>query len=109
MRKLEENFTYKGVTFKIIKRGQKAIMLDAKADFYNSNSVEVWQLRYSKDRMIKGNLIKASEKKPSNEDYPYVAHQFMGSHFENDFLMLEKALERFNEYENGIRPKSIKL
>ena len=107
MVKLERTFIYKGVTFEIIKKGKKAVMLDAKADFYNCKSVEVWQLRYSKDSYIKGNLIPAREKKPSNEDYPYCAHQFMESHFNSHDEMMEVANKRFNEYESGERPRKI--
>lgn len=105
MIKLDNEFRYKGVDFKIIKRGKKAIMLDAKADFYTCKSVEVWQIRHSKDKTIKNNFIPARERKPSNEDYPFSAHQFMLNHFECGFDF-QKAYETiFKEYETGIRPK----
>tara|TARA_R110000772_G_scaffold189416_2_gene300419 strand:+ start:1904 stop:2242 length:339 start_codon:yes stop_codon:yes gene_type:complete len=106
MIKLDNEFRYKGVDFKITKRGKKAIMLDAKSDFYTCPSVEVWQIRHSKDRTIKGNFISAGERKPSNEDYPYSAHQFMLNHFECGFDFTKACDKMFNEYENGIRPKN---
>jgi hypothetical protein len=106
--KLNEEFTYKGVRFKIIKRGKNAIMLDAKSDFYDCSSIEVWQLIKTNDRTINGNFIKGGFKKPNNNDYPYSAHQFMSKHFDNEYLFYNKANERFDEYENGLRPKSIK-
>lgn len=107
MIRLDNEFTHKGVTFKIIKRGKKAVILDAKADFYTCESVEVWQIRHSKDSTIKGSFIAAREIKPGNENYPYTAHQFMRNHFKSDEEFMDAALKRFNEYENGIRPKKI--
>ena len=107
MIQLEDKFTYKGVQFEIIKRGKKAVMLSAKADFYDCDSIEVWQIRHSKDVTINGVLVPAREKKPSNEDYPYRAHQFMSKHYQSAYKMFAVALKRFNEYENGIRPKQV--
>ena len=77
MRLIEEEFKYKGVYFKVLKRGKAAIILEAKADFYPCESVEVWKIRHSKESIIKGVVIDPGEKKPSNEDYPYYAHQYM--------------------------------
>lgn len=101
-------FVYKGVTFEVLKNGKNAIMLDAKSDFYDCQSIEVWYKRETKDRYINGVFVKGGVKRPSNNDYPYYAHQFMRKHFENEYLFLNKVNERFNEYENGLRPKSIK-
>lgn len=108
MKKIENKFKYKGVNFEVLKRGEKCIMLKADATFYNCKSVEVWQLRVSKESIIKGNVVPIHERKPSNEDYPYNAHQFMENHYKGGFIeMMEKAEKRFNEYETGIRPKSL--
>lgn len=108
MKRIEEDFKYKGVTFKIVKRGKKAIMLDAKASFYTCKSIEVWQIRESKGSVIGESLIEPHEKKPSNEDYPYSAHQFMENHYKGGYSeMMQKAEKRFNEYETGIRPKRL--
>lgn len=107
MIKLDNEFKYKGVNFKILKRGQKSIMLSAEAEFYDCPSVEVWQIRESKDTTIKGNFVPAREMKPSNEHYPYTAHQFMSKHYPSVDVMYEKANKRFDEYEKGIRPKKI--
>lgn len=107
MIQLEDKFKYKGVQFEIIKRGEKSVMLSAKSDFYDCDSVEVWQIRHSKDVTINGVLVPAREKKPSNEDYPYRAHQFMSKHFASIYKMYKVANKRFDEYENGIRPKQL--
>lgn len=114
MRQIENEFRYKGVDFKVLKRGQKALMLEAKADFYPDNCVsyEVWQLRHSKDVEINGVLVSAGERKPNDNDYPYSSHQFMsylytGTQQEKEKTVLEKAKKRFNEYETGIRPKKL--
>ena len=105
MEKIEGSFKYKGVEFEVIKRGEKAIMLKANADFYTCKSIEVWQIRVSKESIIKGNVIPIHERKPSNDDYPYTAHQFMENHYKGGFdEMMEKAEKRFNEYETGVRP-----
>lgn len=105
MKKLEEQFRYKSVDFKQIKRGEKAIMFEASAEFYPVRSIEVWQIREAKEVTIKGTTIEPHEMKPSNEDYGFRAHQFMENHFNSfDNLMLE-AEKRFNEYETGERPK----
>lgn len=105
MIKLDNEFRYHGVDFKIIQRGENAIMLEAKADFYTCDSVEVWQIRHSKDCTIKGNFVGARERKPSNEDYPYAAHQFMRNHFDNWDDFMRACDKMFMDYENGIRPK----
>ena len=105
MIQLENEFKYKGVNFKILKRGEKAIMLRAEAPFYDCVSLEVWQIRHSKDVTINGVLVPAREKKPSNEDYPYRAHQFMSKHYESQYVMYEKANKRLKEYETGVRPQ----
>lgn len=107
MRRIEDNFKYKGVTFEVIKRGKKALMLKASASFYPKNCVsyEVWQLRYSKDSEIQGIAVAGGERKPSNEDYPYCAHQFMSYLYDSVDTMMEKVNKRFNEYEAGVRPK----
>lgn len=106
MKKLEEQFRYKSVDFKQIKRGEKAIMFEASAKFYGGNrSIEVWQIREAKEVMIKDTVVEAHEMKPSNEDYGFKAHQFMENHFNSfDDLKLE-AEKRYNEYETGERPK----
>lgn len=105
MRKLEKEFTYKGVRFKIIKRGKNALMLNAKSDFYCCPSVEVWQIRIAPPKTINGKHIEGGERKPSNEDYPYSAHQFMQNHFDSELDMVSAALKLFNEYEQGVRPR----
>jgi len=108
MRQIDNEFKYKGVYFKIIKRGEKAIMLEAKADFYDCDSVEVWQIRHSKESIIKDQVIEAGERKPSNDDYPNVAHQFMSKFYENGVEGMKAVAEkRFQEYETGVRPKQI--
>lgn len=107
MKGLDRNFKYKGVDFEIIKQGEKAVMLRAKADFYGSDSIEVWQLRYSKDRDIGGAFVSGGVMKPSNEDYPYRAHQFMRKHYSNDKEFLGTCEKRFEEYESGLRPKAV--
>ena len=107
MKELQQEFKYKGVNFKIIKEGQNAIMLDAQADFYDCPSVEVWHKRTRPDTTIKGNFVEGGFKKPSNEDYPYNAHQFMEKHYASKEAMMEKVDKRFNEYETGKRPKKI--
>ena len=107
MIKIEDQFRYKGVDFEVVKRGEKAILLTASADFYTCKSIEVWQIRHSKDVTIKGNFVPAREKKPSNENYPYTAHQFMRNHFQTEEAFQYAALKRFNEYEEGIRPKKV--
>jgi hypothetical protein len=56
---------------------------------------------------INGNFVPAREKKPSNENYPYTAHQFMRNHFQTEEAFQDAALKRFNEYEQGIRPKKV--
>ena len=107
MKKIDENFTYKGVTFRIIKRGKKAIMLDAKSHFLNGKCIEVWQIRESQGSVINGNIIEPHEKKPSDNDYPFYAHQFLESHFKSFDEMMDKVFKRFKEYELGLRPKKI--
>lgn len=107
MKKIEENFIYKGVTFKVIKRGKNAIMLDAKSNFLTSRCIEVWQIRESQGSVINGNVIEPHEKKPSDNDYPYYAHQFLESHFKSFDEMMNKVNKRFDEYELGIRPKKM--
>lgn len=105
MIRIEGTFKHKGVTFEVIQRGKKSVMLKATAPFYDCKSVEVWQLRYAKASIIKGNKIDEREIKPSNEDYPYRAHQFMEKHFKGGFVdMMKTADKRFDEYETGIRP-----
>jgi len=105
MKKLEESFRYKGVDFTQIKRGEKAIMFKAEAEFYPVRSIEVWQIREAKEVSIKGTIIEEHEMKPSNEDYGFKAHQFMENHFESFDTLMEEAEKRFNEYESGERPK----
>lgn len=105
MRKLEQEFKYKGVNFEILKRGEKAVMLSAESTYYDCESIEVWQLRYSKDREIMGAFVSGGEMKPSNEDYPYRAHQFMRKHYDSREKFVAVCKKRFNEYESGIRPK----
>jgi len=107
MKELEQEFKYKGVNFKILKEGKNAILLDAKSDFYDCPSVEVWHKRTRPDTTIAGNFVEGGFKKPSNEDYPYNAHQFMEKHYINNTDMMITALKRFNEYEDGKRPKKI--
>lgn len=51
---LNDEFAYKGVRFKVIKKGKNAIMLNAESDFYDCDSIEVWQLIKTKDRTING-------------------------------------------------------
>ena len=106
MKIIEGTFKHKGVTFEVIQRGEKAVMLKATAPFYDCNSVEVWQIRKAKASIISGNHIAEREIKPSNEDYPHRAHQFMQKHFSDDFhAMMAEADKRFNQYENGERPQ----
>lgn len=107
MIKIEDKFRHKGVDFEVVKRGKKALLLTASADFYNCESIEVWQIRHSKDCEIKGNLIPAREIKPGNENYPFTAHQFMRNHFKNQDDFQNAALKIFNEYESGVRPNKI--
>ncbi len=107
MIKLDNEFRYKGVDFKIIKRGKKSVMLEAKADFYSCESVEVWQIRHSKDSKIKDRDILARERKPSNEDYPYSAHQFMSNHFRSQEQYEKAYTKMFNDYETGVKPKKL--
>lgn len=107
MRLIEDNFKYKGVTFEIVRRGSKALLLKAIAPFYPDDCVsyEVWQLRYSKDSEIQGVAVAGGERKPSNEDYPYCAHQFMSYLHDSEEAMMEKVEKRYYEYETGVRPK----
>lgn len=107
MKDLEQNFKYKGVDFEIIKKGEKAVMLRAKADFYDCDSIEVWYLRYSKDRIINGVFVSGGVMKPSNEDYPYRAHQFLRKYYSSDEEFLGVCEKRFEEYETGLRPKAV--
>lgn len=108
MEKIEGKFKYKGVNFEVLKRGEKALMLKADAEFYTCRSIEVWQIRVAKESIINGNIIPIHERKPSNEDYPYTAHQFMENHYMLGYNeMIEKANKRFNEYETGLRPKTL--
>lgn len=114
MRRIENEFKYHGVNFTIVKRGEKALLLKAEADFYPDSCVsyEVWQLRYSKDVEINGMKVEAGERKPGDNDYPYSAHQFMsylypGTQSQKVKTVLERAEKRFSEYEAGIRPKKL--
>jgi hypothetical protein len=107
MVKIEKTFRHKQVDFEVVKRGEKALLLTARADFYICDSIEVWQIRHSKDSTIKGNFIPSREIKPGNENYPYTAHQFMRNHFKTEVEFQDAALKRFNEYEQGIRPKKV--
>jgi len=100
MRLIEDEFKYKGVSFKVLTRGKKALVLSAKADFYACESIEVWKIRYSKDRTINSVLVTGGEKKPSNEDYPMFAHQYMQKSFNSYMSMLEIANSKFDYYEN---------
>jgi hypothetical protein len=100
-------FVYKGVTFEVVKNGKNAIMLNAKSDFYDCESIEVWYKRMTNDRYINGSFVKGGIKRPSNNDYPYTAHQFMRKHFKTDEEFKEVVFKRFNEYEQLLRPKSI--
>ncbi|QCZ35068.1 hypothetical protein D8Z79_025850 (plasmid) [Escherichia fergusonii] len=108
MKKIEDNFNHKGVTFKILKRGKNAIMLDAKADFYNCASLEVWQIRKSKERTIKGKVIPAHEIKPGNEDYPFTAHQFMRNHFKTEDEFQDIALKDLMSMKKGSSKENCK-
>jgi hypothetical protein len=100
-------FIYKGVTFEVLKDGKNAIMLDAKSDFYDCQSIEVWYKIETKDRYINGNFVRGGIKKPNNNDYPYTAHQFMAKHFNSIEEFKAIAEKRFNEYENLLRPKTL--
>jgi len=109
MKEFENEFKHKGVDFKVILRGKKAVMLEASASFYPCKSVEVWQLRKRKETKIGNSIIPSGYRKPSNEDYPFTAHQFMENHFESLKLMYAQCEIRFNEYEDGTRPKKLNL
>ena len=106
--KVGEIFIYRGVTFEVVRNGKNALMLYAKSDFLTCECIEVWMKRESKDRTINGKLVKGGLRKPSNNDYPYTAHQFLSDHFKDGETFRLTAMQRFNEYENGIRPKTIK-
>jgi hypothetical protein len=109
MTKHEETFTYKGVTFKKIKEGKNATMFEASADFLTSRCIEVWQNKIRKESSINGNVIKGGIKRPNNNDYPFSAHQFLASHFKSEQAMIKQAELRFQEYEQGLRPKKNEL
>lgn len=104
--KVGDKFKYKGVDFEVLRVGKKAILLDAKADFLNGKCLEVWMIRQRKDGTINGKFVKGGFKKPSNNDYPFTAHQFLETHFISDEQLTLHALHRFQEYETGVRPKA---
>lgn len=101
MKTIEENFNYKGVTFEMIKRGSKALMFKAKADFYDCESLEVWKIRKRFNVTIADRFIGDLELKPSNEDYYYTAHQYMRKHYKSDEAFYKAANDRFEAYEEG--------
>ena len=94
------NLSIKVFPLKVLLRGKKALILSAKADFYACESIEVWKIRYSKDRTINGVIVTGGEKKPSNEDYPTYAHQYMENAFNDSTSMLAMAYNKFNYYES---------
>ena len=100
MKLLDNEFKYKGVHFTLIKRGKKALIFKAEADFYPCESIEVWKIRLSKDRKINGNVLTGGEKKPSNEDYPMFAHQYMRKHFKSNDDFIKAVENKFYYYEN---------
>ena len=101
MKKIEENFKYKGVTFEVIKRGSKALIFKAKADFYDCESLEVWKIRTRENVKIGDVFIGDLELKPSNENYYYTAHQYMRKYYKSDEAFYKAANDRFEAYEVG--------
>ena len=99
-RLIEDEFKFKGVNFKLIKRGKNALMFKAVSDFYSCESIEVWKIRISKDRVINGVSITGGEIKPSNDLYPVYAHQYMRSAFKSNDDYVNSANNKFNYYEN---------
>ena len=100
MEKIEGEFKYKGVDFKVLKRGKKALLLSASAPFYNYPSLEVWKLRLRKESKIQGNVLPKRERKPSNDDYPMYAKQFFENRYNGSQEMERLAMEAFNKFEN---------
>lgn len=107
MKLIETEFKHKGVDFKVIKRGRYTLLLEAKAEFYDCESVEVWKIRHSKERIIQGKTIDERERKPSNEDYPTDASQYFVKRYNGRAEMMEKAMVRFNKYESSGKLKEL--
>lgn len=97
MNLIENTFKHKGVNFEVIKRGDKAILLKAEAPFYDSDSLEVWEIKTRPERMIKDRVVEAQERKPSNEDYPEWASQYFRKRFDSDESFMEAAENKFNQ------------
>jgi hypothetical protein len=104
---MEKIFRHKGVEFEVLKEGEKALLLSAKSDFYDCESMEVWQIKERPDMTIGGKFVAGGLKKPGNNDYPFWAHQFMRKHYTSDEAFLNVVEKRFQEYEQGLRPKKL--
>lgn len=110
VRLLPQEHTSGGWKLKQIKRGEHAVMYEGHMPGTNLKSYEVWHIRERKATVInvKGKEpthVPRRELKPTNEDYPYWAHQFIVSHYHNkDVTALDMANKRFEEYETGVRP-----
>lgn len=102
---IEPMFKHKGVDFEVLQRNDDVVLLKASAPFYDCDSLEVWKVRWSKEREIKGNIVPKHERKPSNEDYPMFAKQFMQKRYTSYEEMLSKAMTVFNKWTDESKDK----